>query len=146
MTRRKNRSDSYQHLLQETPCSYEVLTSFSNRDSISNKIDPFKYDERLLDLQDELRVEFWRVVDTLLTERQKKVLKMSAQKMTQTEIAKELGVNQSSITKSLHGNVDYKNGRKSYGGSFRRLKKLIQEDPVITRILQEMAEIREEKD
>ena len=62
------------------------------------------------------------------------------------EIAKKLKVNQSSITKSLHGNVDYhSNGKTVYGGSKKKLNKIIQNDPKILDILQRMNKIREEK-
>ena len=64
---------------------------------------------------------------------------------TQMEIAKILNVNQSSITKSLNGNVDYKNGKRIYGGSSKRLRKIIDSDDKIKIILDKMSKIREEK-
>ena len=61
------------------------------------------------------------------------------------EIAKKLKVNQSSITKSLNGNVDYKNGKKIYGGSKKKILKIIESDEKIKQILDKMQEIRAAK-
>jgi hypothetical protein len=61
------------------------------------------------------------------------------------EIAKMLNVNQSSITKSLNGNVDYKNGKRIYGGAKKKINKIIQSDDKIISILQKMEELRNEK-
>lgn len=143
--KRKNRSDSYQHIIVETSCSNDMMEAFPNEDSIQNRLNPYNYDERLLDLEDQLKVEFWRVVDTLLTPRQKQVIRLYADGYTQMEIAKMLDVNQSSITKSLNGNVDYKNGKKIYGGAKKKINKIIQSDVKIINILQKISELRTEK-
>ena len=143
--RRKNRSDKYQWVLLETVCSNDMMESFCNEDGIYNRLNPFGYDEELLRLEDQLKEEFWRVVDTLLTPRQREVIRLYADGYTQMEIAKMLNVNQSSITKSLNGNVDYKNGKKVYGGARKKIRKIIENDVKIRDILQEMREIRENK-
>ena len=143
--RRANRSDRYQHLLVETAYSNEMMETFSNGDSISNRLNPYQYSEELLDLEDELKVEFWRIVDTLLTSRQRQVIRLYADGYTQMEIAKQLNVNQSSITKSLNGNVDYKKSKISYGGSNKKISKIIESDDKIKDILERMRLCREEK-
>jgi DNA-binding CsgD family transcriptional regulator len=145
MERRKNRSDKYQWVLLETVCSNEMLESFCNEDSISARLNPFEYNESLIELEDQLKKEFWRVVDTLLTPRQREVIRLYADGYTQMEIAKMLNVNQSSITKSLNGNVDYKNGKKIYGGARKKIRKIIENDDKIKQILSEMQACREEK-
>jgi len=122
-----------------------MMEAFGNEDSISSRLNPFGYDEELLDLEDQLKKEFWRVVDTLLTSRQKEVIRLYADGYTQMEIAKMLNVNQSSITKSLNGNVDYKNGKRVYGGARKKIKKIIENDAKIIEILRKMQAIREEK-
>ena len=144
MEKRKNRSDSYQHILLETVCSNDMMESFCNEDSICNRLNPFGYNEDLIELEEKLKIEFWRVVDTLLTPRQKEVIKLYAEGNTQMEIAKILNVNQSSITKSLNGNVDYKNGKKVYGGAHKKIKKIIENDDKIKEILSKMRNIRDE--
>ncbi len=145
MANRKNRSDQYQYLILETACSHEVLAKFGNDDSICARLNPFEYNEDLLDLEDELKGEFWRVVNDLLTKRQKQVIKLCADGYTQMEIAKKLHVNQSSITKSWNGNVDYKNGKRIYGGAKKKILKIIENDEKIKDILKRMSELREKK-
>jgi DNA-binding CsgD family transcriptional regulator len=142
---RKSRSDHYQFLILELSCSNEMMEAFTNGDSIYNRLNPFKYDEEVLLLEEQLRVEFWRIVDTMLTPRQKQVIRLYADGYTQMEIAKMLNVNQSSITKSLNGNVDYSVGRKSYGGSTKKIKKIVETDEKIQAILKRIGEIKEEK-
>ena len=63
---------------------------------------------------------------------------------TQHEIANALGVNQSSVTKSISGNIDYKNGGVAYGGSIKKLRKLIKNDPKIQEILKRIEDLTEE--
>ena len=146
MERRKNRSDKYQWVLLETVCSNDMMEAFCNEDSIYNRLTGgFVYDERMLELEDRLKKEFWRVVDTLLTPRQREVIRLYADGYTQMEIAKMLNVNQSSITKSLNGNVDYKNGKKIYGGARKKIRKIIENDEAIKGILAEMSELRDEQ-
>src|SRR5580698_2743739 len=145
MERRKNRSDSYQWVLLETVCSNEMMEAFCNEDSISARLNPFEYNEDLIELEDQLKKEFWRVVDTLLTSRQREVIRLYADGYTQMEIAKMLNVNQSSITKSLNGNVDYKNGKVVYGGAKKKIRKILEHDDAIKEILVKMEEIRSNK-
>jgi DNA-binding CsgD family transcriptional regulator len=145
INKRSNRSDKYQWVLLETVCSNEMMEAFCNEDSISARLNPFEYNEDLIELEDQLKKEFWRVVDTLLTSRQRDVIRLYADGYTQMEIAKMLNVNQSSITKSLNGNVDYKNGKKVYGGTRKKIKKIIELDDTIKDILHKMQEIRDEK-
>jgi predicted transcriptional regulator len=122
------------------------MESFPNEDSIYNRLSGgFIYDESLIELEDQLKVEFRRIVETLLTPRQKDVIKLYSEGYTQMEIAKMLDVNQSSITKSLNGNVDYKNGKVVYGGTKKKIKKIIENDEKIKDILKKISEKREEK-
>jgi len=139
------RSNHYQHLILEAICSHDMMEAFSNHDSISHRLNPFEYDEELAELEEQLRVEFWRVVGETLTERQKIVIQLYSEGKTQMEIAKELGVNQSSITKCLHGNCDYSNSKRVYGGSIKKIKKIIETDEKILSILDKIRDLRNEK-
>ena len=149
--RRSCRSDRYQEKFAECSVSSEMMESFQNDESISGRLaGGFAYDERVLELEDQLKEEFWRIVE-MLTERQRDVLKLYAEGLTQMEIAKILGVNQSSITKSINGNSSYSetgNGKKHkvvYGGSQKRLSKIIETDDKINEILRLIQELRNEK-
>jgi predicted DNA-binding protein YlxM (UPF0122 family) len=153
--KRSNRSDHYQHLLVETAWPNEMLESFSNEESVYKRLNPFSYNDKIAELEDELKREFWRIVNEHLTERQRQVVRYYADGYTQQEIAGKLQVNQSSITKSLNGNVDYKhvstdkNGgmkktKKIYGGIKKRIRKLIEQDVKIREILQKISDLRDE--
>lgn len=139
--RTKNRSDHYQPIICEMPCSNDMLVEVSDGDGLSAKLNPFGYNEELAELKDKLKVAMWRLINDELTDRQSEVIRLYSQGKTQTEIAKLLGVNQSSVTKSLSGNCDYKNGRKVYGGAKKKLRKMAEKDDEIGIILERIAEI-----
>jgi DNA-binding CsgD family transcriptional regulator len=121
-----------------------MMSEFSEAQGLFDCMKP-EDKEKLLDLRDELHTELWRLVDNELTERQREVIHLYAQNYTQIEIAKILGVNQSSITKSINGNCDYRGTfRKSYGGSSRKLRRLADKDHKIQEIRAQIAEIHEE--
>jgi|SRR5271166_2038155 len=146
---RSPRSSAYQQLYCEAIFPIELLESFSNEESLHKRLNPFDYNESILLLEEELRVEFWRLVETKLTDRQQQILKGLASGKTQQEVARSIGINQSSITKSINGNVSYsdidKHGNPiTYGGSRSKIRKLIDEDPKIQAILKKIADIREE--
>lgn len=140
-----NRSNKYQFLLLESPYSPDMLTEFSDSQGMTGYVNSLANGEELLDLQEQLLVEFWRIVEESLTDRQKQVLKLSAKEgLTQVEVAKKLGVNQSSVTKSIWGNTDYRNGKKVYGGASKKIRKLAESDEKIQAILKRIAEIKSE--
>ena len=138
--RTKNRSDRYQYVLVESPCSPEMMAEVADADGFGGIISP-QIKEEVAELREQLKKEFWRLVDEELTERQREVIRLYAQGYTQIEIAKKLNVNQSSITKSLNGNCDYRNGKKIYGGARKKLRRLAAKDPKITAILQQIADL-----
>jgi len=140
----KNRSDKYQHVLLESPCAPDVLTEFSDARGIGGLLNHAEYNEELYELQDRLKAAFWRIIKTRLTKRQCEVIQLYADGYTQTEIAKILNVNQSSITKSINGNCDYRNGRRIYGGAKKKLRKIAAQDEEIQTILTQIAEIQGE--
>jgi predicted DNA-binding protein YlxM (UPF0122 family) len=144
MDRSKNRSDSYQHKIVEAACSPDMLMEVADSEGIGAQLNPFGYNEDLLDLKDQLRDHFWKMVREKLTPRQREVIELYCNDYTQTEIAKKLGVNQSSITKSMNGNCDYRNGKKIYGGAKKKLQKIAENDQDIQDILFKISEIQEE--
>lgn len=140
----KTRSSGYQNFFAEIPCENSTITNISDSASIGGRLNHKVYNEELYDLQEQLRLAYWRIIDNL-TKRQREVLRMLADGKTQMEVAKVLKVNQSSITKSLNGNTDYRNnGKKVYGGSRKRLRKIASKDPEIQEILKKIAEISDE--
>ena len=132
-------------MILEVLCADTVWNNFTNQDAIDFALNPWKYDERVAVLEDQLKEEFWILAKATCTARQWECLTLYAQGYTQMEIAKILDVNQSSVTKSLHGNVDYKNGKKVYGGMTKKLKRAISKSEKIQLILKQIQEIQEEK-
>ncbi len=146
MTERPNRSTQYEYLFHETTCSDEFLAAFSNTDSIGNILNPFNYNEDVLNLQEEIRQEFWKLAKKVCTKKQFMILSYVKEGKTQQEIADILNVNQSSITKSIHGNrTYYEQDQKSYGGTIKKLKKCIDESEVFQELFRKIAELEEEK-
>ena len=147
MRERPNRSDRYQYIINEVTVSDSYLESFDNSHSISHCLNPFEYSEEYLELKDELKKEFWKLAEEVCTPRQLDVMKMLAAGMTQMEIANKLGVNQSSVTKSLNGNIDYNSvtGTKVYGGLIKKLKRHVEDHAKIQEILDRMGDLVEQK-
>lgn len=141
--RTKNRSDRYQPLFAELPYSNEMMTEFADSQGMDSR-NKDAYNEELLNLKEDLAKAFWRLVDTQLTPRQSEVIHLYADGKTQTEIAKVLNVNQSSITKSINGNCDYKNGKRVYGGAIKKIQKLSAMDEDIIEILERISDINGE--
>ncbi len=82
-------------------------------------------DERITDLKEELLDEIYDIVNgEYLTEHQKKILFMRLMGKTQNDIADHLGITQSAVHKAMHGNIDYKNQKKRYGGIIKKLQKI----------------------
>jgi predicted transcriptional regulator len=65
---------------------------------------------------------------------------------TQNEIAKHLGITQSAVHKAMHGNIDYKNDKKRYGGIVKKLKKICATEPRVSEILNKIEQIKKEED
>ena len=148
------RSNGYQWIIQECPTAPENISDYSDAQGFVKSINDPGYKEELHEINEALNKAFWRLIDSVLTERQKEVLKLSAGKdprfpnesKTQVEIAKLLDVNQSSVTKSIHGNCDYRNGRKVYGGAQKKLQKAADRDPEIKELMKRKYQLMEEFD
>lgn len=141
MDRDRNRSDSYQIVLLETSVCPFVLSDLSLAQGMVYRMQP--YNEELLDLRDKLRKRMWEIIDEGLTKRQREVIKLYVQDKTQNEIAKQLGINQTSVHKVIRGNIDYKSGKRRYGGAIKKIKKLCQADEEIQEILKQIQELND---
>ena len=145
MGKKTNRSNGYQHLFAEQPYSNEMMAEFSEAQGLVENYNP-EDREQLFVLREELRLAFWALAKEHLTARQYQVIELLAQGFTQIEIAKKLGVNQSSITKSVNGNCDYRNNKKVYGGCKKRMRKLASQDVNIQKIIEKMTDIHSQYD
>lgn len=131
------RSDKYQWIILEVPID---MFAISETVDLDGQLHNLKYSPRFLELNDQAFSRIYEIAKQVLTPRQFVIINMFMKGMTQMEIAKQLGCNQSSITKSLNGNADYKNnnGKKHYGGTNKKMKKYILQDPVLKQIMGEM--------
>lgn len=135
--KREFRSDKYQWIILEVPID---MASISETVDLDNQLHSVKYSTRFSELNDQAFARILEIAEKVLTPRQHTVMTMYLEGMTQTEIANKLGCNQSSITKTLNGNCDYKNanGTKTYGGSKKKLKKYVLQDNIMKQIMAEM--------
>lgn len=141
---KNNRSNSYQWVILESPAPPEQILEYSDSHNFCGLAGSGDYQEQLYELQEQLKKELWRIIDTELTERQKQVLKLLAEGKTQMDIAKMLNVNQSSVTKSVNGNTDYRNGKKTYGGAKKKIQKIASKDVKVQEILKKIEELQED--
>lgn len=99
--RRKTRSSGYQYILVEKSFSHEMLESFPEDEGMQKKLNPFAYNEEILLLEDQLKERFWELIRDNLTVRQLQIVELLKGGATQSETARQLNVNQSSITKCI---------------------------------------------
>jgi DNA-binding CsgD family transcriptional regulator len=143
--RNTTRSSAYQYIINEYSTNPFVINDLSCAQGMIYRMQPSSYNEDFLDLKEQLLNRMWQIIDKGLTKRQKEVLKLSMEGLTQNEIAKILGINQTSVHKVLRGNIDYKTKdmKRRYGGAFKKISKLCQIDPEIQRILHEIQDIND---
>ena len=144
---REHRSNKYQWLMLEIVIGDSNFAQFSNKCSIEHRLNPWEYDEKLLDLEEKLKEVFWMLVRANLTPRQLEIYKLILEGLTQVEIGKELGISQSTVTKCLNGSCIYLEDGKTavYGGIIIKMQKIIKDNIELKEILGQINEIRNEK-
>ena len=145
-----SRSQKYQYLYTEFSYDPIILKEFIE----VNMVGEGRYSEKFYELENLLiSIVLWKM-KLILTENQYKIISLVFfEGKTQAEAAEVMKNNQSSITKSLMGNVTFnlkvkdkntymsKHGAicKRYGGSLKKLRKALLEDEEVLDILAEMA-------
>ena len=142
MSRRRNKSDSYQYKIVEISVDPVVLGEFPFVESLGFQLNLAKYSEKFEDLRSQLLQEVLRIVSESLTKRQAEVVTLRLEGKTQIQIAEQLGIHQTTVHKLLMGNIDYANGKKRYGGAIKKLKKICAKDEIVQEILIEMDSLR----
>jgi len=142
MTRKRNKSDSYQYRIVEITIDPGMLSDFAAEDGFGAQLQGSGYSERIRELRIELMKEVRRLINTILTQRQMEVVNLRLEGRTQVEIAEILGIHQTTVHKTLSGNIDYKNGEVRYGGAIKKLKKMCARDERVLEILQKIDEVR----
>ena len=140
-----NKSKLYQHKIVEIAFDQAKLNNFSEERGIGNMLESNSYDDRISDLREDLLVEIHDIISgDYLTPHQKKILYMRLTGKTQNDIAEHLGITQSAVHKAMHGNIDYKNDKKRYGGIVKKLQKICKTNSCIEKILKDIDDIKKE--
>lgn len=147
MTRAKsnNRSAVYQHIFWELPW----IDGLDDLCPIDHRWQDDGYSRDLAaDLREQLRLEYWRLIRSVCTPQQIRILEYMAQGYTGTEIGHMLGICQSTVVKVIIGNDQYRDyaGRKlevkkHYGGVRKKLIAAAANDPIIQSLRAQLAEI-----
>jgi DNA-directed RNA polymerase specialized sigma subunit len=138
-----NKSRLYQYKIVEISFDHDKLDNFPIERSISSLLAENEYNQKITELREDLIEEIYSIISSdFLTGHQKTILMMRLTGKTQNEIADHLGITQSAVHKAMHGNIDYKNNKKRYGGIIKKLKKICTNNPRIVEILQEIDEIK----
>lgn len=141
----KRKSKSYQYKIVEVSFESSKLDNFSNESSMSGLLSSNAYDERLVELREDLLNEIYDIINgDYLTEHQKKILFMRLMGKTQNEIADHLGITQSAVHKAMHGNIDYRNNKKRYGGIVKKLQKICKNNSRVNEILEKISLVKKE--
>lgn len=144
---KKKKSKSYQYKIVEISFESAKLNNFSSDRGMGQVMMTNTSDERILNLKEELLDEIYEIVNgPHLTDHQKKILFMRLMGKTQNDIAEHLGITQSAVHKAMHGNIDYKNHKKRYGGIVKKLQKICKNNNKIKDILEKIQEINREED
>ena len=116
------------------------MSNFQN--TAYRPVDHQKRDD-LIELTSQLTKAINFLIRDKLTSRQSEVVqKIYFEEKTQMETADSLGICQTTVHKTLKGNIDYSNNRKRYGGALKKLKRLCAADPEIVEIMEKIAELR----
>lgn len=142
-----NKSKFYQHKIVEISFDQNKLSNFPMERGIGHILSENEVNDKILDLRETLIEQLYDVVHGgFLTEHQKKILFMRLMGKTQNEIAEHLGITQSAVHKAMHGNIDYKNNKKRYGGIIKKLRKICKTNEGIQVILQKISDVKNGND
>lgn len=140
---KKRKSKSYQYKIVEVSFDQVHLNNFPNERGMGQILEEQQISDRVQELREELLAATYDIIfGENLTEHQKTVLLLRLEGRTQNEIAEHLGITQSAVHKALHGNIDYKNDKKRYGGVYKKIKKICMKDERVQNILIEIEEAK----
>ena len=140
---KKRKSKSYQYKIVEVSFDQVHLNNFPNERGMSHILEDQQISDRVQELREELLSATYDIIfGENLTEHQKTVLLLRLEGRTQNEIAEHLGITQSAVHKALHGNIDYKNDKKRYGGVYKKIKKICMKDERVQNILIQIEEAK----
>lgn len=143
MVNMHNNSKLYQYKIVEISFEHNKLDNFPEERGINFILAENEANEKIDKLKTDLIDEIYDIISgDYLTNHQKKILMMRLMGKTQNEIAEHLGITQSAVHKAMHGNIDYKNDRKRYGGIVKKLKKICKNNDNVRLMLNEIETIK----
>jgi len=142
---RKNKSDSYQYRIIEILIDPFILSDCPSEDGLGAQANSSGFSEELVDLRQQLMKEVRKLIKNVLTKRQTQVMALRLQGKTQVEIGQKLGIHQTTVHKTISGNIDYNNNGACYGGAIKKLRKMCFRDERILAILKHIEEVRAEE-
>ncbi len=96
----------------------------------------------IYELKEELRIEYWKLAKKKLTKNQYKTMRLLSTGLTQSEVATEMGITQTSVQKCLKGNSVYPDGVKlNYGGIILKLRTAAAKDQTIQKLLKRINDL-----
>jgi len=141
-----SKSKKYQYKIVEVNFDQTYLNNFPEERGMGHILESSSPSEEMVLLRKELVDELYNIIHSeALTDHQRRVLLMRVEGQTQNTIAQHLGITQSAVHKALHGNIDYKNDKKRYGGVYKKLKKQCAMNPTIQDILRRIDEFKAKK-
>lgn len=139
------KSDSYQYkLLEIYGIDQNIFNNYSTDHALSNRfqsVDPV-FEQLRVELLEEVKL----LIKTKLTKHQRIIIEMMFNGDTQYDIANRLGISQPAVHKAIHGNIDYTNGRRRYGGLVTKIKKIAAAHPKIIYLLSEIDRYKEDSE
>lgn len=137
-----NKSDSYQHKIIEISVDPTLLNDFPLDVGLGTQLNLSSVSEEFFELRQQLLDEIMHIIKLNLTKRQREVILLRLEGKTQMQIATMLRLHQTTIHKILHGNIDYFNEKKRYGGAIKKIKKICFKNPTILSIIKQMEELK----
>ena len=140
----KARSSKYQWMILEIPFEFSPGENILSNSWANDKGLYFDQpsSEAVQDLQEAVIQRLLELCAIHLTPHQWEILKLIRDGNTQVETAKIMDVNQSSIVKCIHGNVDFAK-QKRYGGCDKKIPKFCMQDEAFRLLIQELSELDE---
>ena len=128
------------HNYAELSMDPNLLSNFSNEDSMAAFLTNQSCSEEFQKLKNELLEEVMSIINNHLTEKQREVVTMVyLEGKTQQEISTALGKHQTTVHKIIQGNIDYNTAsKKRYGGALKKIKRLCEANEKINQILAQM--------
>lgn len=137
----QTRSQTYQYKVLERISSDDYLKTLDSNKGLTGFLN---YDsEEVKELQDQLLERLWQLIDIHCTDKQKLILNLLYKEgLTQQEVADFRGISQSTVNKCIHGNVDYKNNKRTSGGIIHKLQPIFKQDTISQNIINQIKELK----